>query len=101
MTTDTPITEMPLSEALAKADGYQGDAGKGVPSVSRTLADAVRQLERERNELQQLLIVLVAECAKWRADLNEQSGCGDVANSAGPVESEARNCLAQLKTVSA
>ena len=47
--TDTGVMEMPLAEALEKADLYGGAAGKGVPSASRTLAAAVRSLLAERD----------------------------------------------------
>lgn len=49
------LVEMPLAEALAKAAMYGEDAGKGVPSVSRTLAAEVSRLSQRVGEMEREL----------------------------------------------
>lgn len=65
--TDTGVMEMPLAEALDKADLYGGAAGRGVPSASRTLAAAVRSLSAERDRLEARVRELLFQLTFWEA----------------------------------
>lgn len=57
------VSEMPVEEALQKAD-LNASKYPDVPSVSRTLATRVRQLERELNEANAELYALSQDDGK-------------------------------------